>query len=307
MRRLCRQKNGARGACAQTGMKRDMTTLQGERFGQERALYHAQNIALKRCRFEGEEDGESALKEGRDIVAENCYMDLRYPFWHCRGLAVRGGEMTERCRAALWYDRGVVLEDCALNGIKALRECRGVQMRGCAVRSPEFGWRCRDVSVQDCGVESEYAFLESRGIRAEGLRFAGKYSFQYVRDVRIARSALRTKDAFWHAKNVTVTDSVLDGEYLGWYSERLTLIRCTIRGTQPLCYCRGLRLVDCTMEGCDLAFECSDVHADVRGSIDSVKNVRSGRVIADSIGEILCVDPVRPVRAKIVGRQGKGA
>ena len=298
---------GARGACAQTGMKRDMTTLQGERFGQERALYHAQNIALKRCRFEGEEDGESALKEGRDIVAENCYMDLRYPFWHCRGLAVRGGEMTERCRAALWYDRGVGLEDCALNGIKALRECRGVQMRGCAVRSPEFGWRCRDVSVQDCGVESEYAFLESRGIRAEGLRFAGKYSFQYVRDVRIARSALRTKDAFWHAKNVTVTDSVLDGEYLGWYSERLTLIRCTIRGTQPLCYCRGLRLVDCTMEGCDLAFECSDVHADVRGSIDSVKNVRSGRVIADSIGEILCVDPVRPVRAKIVGRQGKGA
>ena len=55
------------------------------------------------------------------------------------------------------------------------------------------------------------------------------------------------------------------------------------------------------MENCDLAFEYSDVHADVHGGIVSVKNPHRGRVIADEIGEIITTsDSVYPVRAKIV-------
>lgn len=71
------------------------------------------------------------------------------------------------------------------------------------------------------------------------------------------------------------------GEYLGWYSENLTLIRCHISGTQPLCYCENLHLIDCTMEGTDLSFEYSSVEAEVRGEILSVKNPRSGCIVAE--------------------------
>ena len=99
-----------------------------------------------------------------------------------------------------------------------------------------------------------------------------------------------TKDACWHSKNVTVQDSVVKGEYLGWYSEGLTLIRCEIIGTQPLCYCKRLKLVDCRMYGCDLAFEYSDVNATIDGHIDSVKNPKSGKIVADSVGKIISED-----------------
>ena len=93
----------------------------------------------------------------------------------------------------------------------------------------------------------------------------------------------------------------MDGEYLGWYSEGLTFVRCHIKGTQPLCYCKRLRLIDCTMENCDLAFEYSDVRAEIRGTIDSVKNVRRGVVRADRIGEVIVTpDSVFSPRAKIV-------
>ena len=44
---------------------------------------------------------------------------------------------------------------------------------------------------------------------------------------------------------------------------------------------------DCTTEGCDLAFEYSDVKADIKGSIVSVKNPRSGYIRAGAIGEII--------------------
>ena len=280
-----------------------MKTIENRRFGCERDLYGSQDLIVKNCRFEGPEDGESALKESRNIVAQDCYMDLRYPFWHVRGIKIQGGEMTQNCRAALWYDTGVEIGNCTMNGIKALRECSDIRLDHVTAASPEFGWKCRDIRISGGSIASEYAFLESRGIQAEGMNFSGKYSFQYTKNVRIHNSELNTKDAFWHAENVTVTDSVLNGEYLAWYSDRLTLIRCRIKGTQPFCYCRHLRLIGCTMEDCDLSFEYSDVHADVKGEILSVKNPRSGVIAADRIGEVIRTDnSVYPVRAKIIER-----
>lgn len=281
-----------------------MKEIKEERFGAERALYASRGIKLQSCRFEGAEDGESALKESMDICAQDCFFALRYPLWHVRTAVLENCEMTDTCRAALWYDSDLTIRGCTLGGIKAVRECRGVKIEKTRIDSPEFGWKSSNIPLHDCSLVSEYAFLESRNIRAEGLTFTGKYSFQYTRNVTLSHSELHTKDAFWHAKNVTLTDCEVDGEYLGWYSEGLTFIRCHIKGTQPFCYCKNLRLIDCTMENCDLSFEYSDVRADVRGEILSVKNVRRGCVCADRIGEtIVTPDSVYPVRARIVQRK----
>ena len=114
---------------------------------------------------------------------------------------------------------------------------------------------------------------------------------------------LDTKDAFWHSKNVTVKDSVVKGEYLGWFSDGLTLINCKIIGTQPLCYCKNLKLINCTMEDTDLSFEYSDVEADVRGHIISVKNPKSGIITTDSVGEIVREAPVMECTGKVVIRR----
>lgn len=275
-------------------------TISGERFGQERALYGSKRVCLVGCRFEGAEDGESALKQSEDIVTKNCLHDLRYPYWHARRLVLDSCTLTENCRAALWYADCVKATDCEMKGIKAFRECSGVEIENSRIVSPEFGWKCRGISLKDCRLTSEYAFLDSADVELDNVVFDGKYSFQYVRGMKITSSQLDTKDAFWHSVDVTVKDSVLRGEYLGWYSENLTLIRCKIVGTQPLCYCKGLRLIDCETEGCDLSFEYSDVEVDIKGGIDSIKNVRSGYVRASSIGEVIATeDSVYGFGAKI--------
>lgn len=41
------------------------------------------------------------------------------------------------------------------------------------------------------------------------------------------------------------------------------------------------------MDHADLAFERSDVRADIEGGVDSVKNPLSGCIMADSIGEVV--------------------
>lgn len=264
-----------------------------ETFDMERALYGITDSLVENCRFDGPQDGESAMKEASGIVVRDCFMNLRYPFWHVTDAKISGSTLTENCRAALWYDRNIEIEDCRINGIKALRECENVSLKNCVVDSPEFIWKCRNMTVS--GIEilgSEYPFFEVEGAKISNLTMKGKYSFQYCNGIEISDSNLDTKDAFWHSKNVTVRNSVVKGEYLGWYSENLRLVDCTIIGTQPFCYCKNLVLENCVMEGCDLSFERSSVSAVVKGKIDSVKNPLSGRIEADCIGKLIVEDSV---------------
>jgi Protein of unknown function (DUF3737). len=256
-------------------------------FDQERALYGIRDAEVLNCSFMGPADGESALKESGNIRVRDCRFLLRYPLWHVDGGELSGCVMTDTCRAALWYDKDLRIKNCRLGGIKALRECDNSVLMDCTIDSPEFGWFCRGIQITNCTIQSEYLFLHSRDLEIGALALNGKYSLQYVENMTIRNSDLNTKDAFWHSKNVTVIDSVIRGEYLGWYSENLKLIRCTIIGTQPLCYAKNLMLEDCEMLDCDLSFEKSDVNASVRGTILSVKNPRSGSIIADTIGEVI--------------------
>ncbi len=264
----------------------------GQQFDEERALYHLTNTEVTDCVFDGPADGESALKEARNVALANCQFSLRYPLWHTSDFSLTNCAMDEKARAAIWYAKNGRIESCHLGGIKAVRECQNIAIKDSTVISPEFGWKCGDVSLLKTAITAEYLFLDSKNIRLDQVQMKGKYSFQYVENLEIVDSFLDTKDAFWHAKNVTVRNSTVKGEYLAWFSEGLTLIDCKIIGTQPLCYCKDLKLINCTMEGTDLAFEYSDVDATVTGHIDSVKNPRSGHITADSVGEIILGDAV---------------
>ena len=255
-------------------------------FDAERALYGERDIYIRDCSFDGPADGESALKEAGDITAERCYFNLRYPLWHCKDVRIVNSEMTENCRAALWYSTDIEIVDSKLHGIKAVRECERVNLVNCDVISPEFGWFSSDITVRDSSFISEYFMLRASKLDFKNVDFKGKYSFQYIEDSVFESCNFDTKDAFWHAKNVKVRNSTVKGEYLAWYCENLTFENCTLIGTQPLCYCKNLKLVNCRMVDCDLSFEKSSVEAEIVGHIDSVKNPY-GRVIADSIGEII--------------------
>ncbi len=268
-----------------------MDTIENMTFDQERALYESHNLKVKGCRFDGPADGESALKESSDIVVENCFFNLRYPFWHDHGLKIEGSDMTELCRAALWYSDHIEIKNTRLHGIKALRECFDISMDSCDIISPEFGWSVSNLEMTNCTAQSEYFMMRSEKLHFKNVNFTGKYSFQYISDSLFENCVFDTKDAFWHAKNVVIKDSVINGEYLAWYCENVTFDHCKIIGTQPLCYCKGLRLIDCEMDKADLAFEKSDVGATVLTPVISIKNPYSGSITVPSVGEVICNDP----------------
>lgn len=278
-----------------------MKIIEKQTFDEERALYGSKGIVINECSFDGPADGESAVKESSDVQVNKCFFNLRYPFWHVHGLDIQGSEMTELCRAALWYSDHIEILDTKMHGIKALRECSDVVIRDCDIISPEFGWSVNNIRMQDTTAAGEYFMMRSENIVFKNVIFKGKYSFQYIKNATFDNCTFDTKDAFWHGENVIVRNSVVKGEYLAWYADGLTFENCKIIGTQPLCYCKNLKMIDCEMEATDLCFEKSVVEARITTPVISIKNPLSGKIIVPSVDEIIMDDENAKGEIQITG------
>ena len=262
-------------------------------FGGERPLYARKGLYLEDVVIN---PGESSLKETADIEAVRCEFKGKYPFWECRNFTVRDCVFREGARSALWYSKGCRMVDTLIEAPKMFRRIEDVDLEN--VRIPnalETFWFCKGIRLRKVEIlKADYLFMDCSDIRIEDYRQEGNYSFQYAKNVEIRHADIASKDAFWESENVTIYDSRVDGEYLGWYSRNLHLVNCRIGGTQPLCYCENLILENCTFEpDADLAFEYSSVQADIIGAVPSVKNPRSGLIVADSYGEIILDENIK--------------
>ena len=170
-----------------------MNLIENKTMDEERALYGSSDITVRACRFDGPADGESALKECSNVTVEDSYFNLRYPFWHVHGLNITSCEMTDKCRAALWYSDNIKISDTKLHGIKALRECTDAEIVDSSIISPEFGWSVHGLKMVNTSAESEYFLMRSSDIVFENVSLKGKYSFQYVENVEINNCRFDTK------------------------------------------------------------------------------------------------------------------
>lgn len=283
-----------------------MKQIKNAEFGGERPLFASQDLYIENVTIHA---GESALKECARVEAVNCRFEGKYPFWHNDGFVVRHCLFTEGARAALWYSRHLQMSDTLVEAPKMFREMDDIHLENVQLpHAAENLWHCRNVVLKNVEVkEADYLFMHSENIHIEDYRQQGNYSFQYCRNVEIRRAVIDSKDAFWNTENVTVYDSEIDGEYLGWHSRNLRLVNCKISGTQPLCYAHDLVLENCTFApDADLAFEYSTVHATINSPVHSVKNPRSGCIVAQSYGEIILDENIKApadCRIKVLGEE----
>ncbi|MCF0190008.1 MAG: DUF3737 family protein [Marinilabiliaceae bacterium] len=264
-----------------------MQRIENKTFQGERPLYKIKDTLLSNIVI-GE--GESGIKECQHIQIENCVFEGKYPLWECHDMTIRNSHLSDGARAALWYSKDIVMENCQVDSPKTFRELDNLKLSNVTIRSAtETLWFCRNIELLNVEIgEGDNLFLHSYGIRCNNIKLNGKYSFQYCKDIEITDSVILTKDAFWNTENVTIRNSRLKGEYLAWYSKNLHLINCHIEGTQPLCYAENLIIENCTFApDADLAFEYSSVNATINGSITSVKNPSSGTIIANGIDEVI--------------------
>lgn len=267
-----------------------MKELKQEKFRGERALFHCRDTRIADSVFE---DGESPLKESRNIELSGCMFRWKYPLWYAEDITATNCTWYETARAGVWYSRRVSVTDAIIQAPKNFRRCTGLSLENVQfTNAAETLWSCRGVHMKDVLARGDYFAMNCEDVEAEGLRLDGNYGFDGAKNVTIRSSKLLTKDAFWNTENVTVYDSFLSGEYLGWNAKNLTLVNCTVESLQGLCYIDNLVMKNCTLLDTTYAFEYSRMDAEVANRVDSVLNPASGVLRAAGIGKLI-LEPER--------------
>ena len=282
-----------------------MKNISNQHLTGERALFKSRDLAVNNSIFD---EGESPLKESRNIEVTDSVFGWKYPLWYSSNVRVSGTAFLEMARAGIWYTNDVQITDSTYQAPKGLRKCHNVRLeRVQMAHADETLWWNDGVELVDVTATGDYFCQGSRNVYAKNLQLTGNYGFDGCENVVIEDSRLLTKDCFWNCKNVTVRNSMIVGEYLAWNSKNVRLENCIIQSEQGLCYVEGLTLRNCKLIETDLAFEyCSDVDAEVVSPIVSVKNPYNGRIVAPSIGEVIFDDPAVDRSATTITETDKG-
>ena len=279
-----------------------MENIKQKRLSGERALFFGRDLKVCDCVFY---EGESPLKHSENIELVNCSFEWKYPVWYAKHIRIENCTFLETARAGIWYTEDITVRNCLIEAPKTFRRASNITLENVTLpNASETLWACRDIKINQAKVHGDYLAMNSENIEVIGLELDGNYAFDGAKNVTIKGCRLMTKDAFWNSENVTVIDSEITGEYLGWNSKNLTFINCTIESLQGLCYIDNLVMKNCRLKNTTLAFEYSEVEADIEGRIDSVLNPSGGQITAEGIGQlILEKDRINPDKIKIIYRK----
>ncbi len=263
-----------------------MNTLKQGYYTGERALFQSNGLKIDGGIFA---DGESPLKESKNIEIDNSIFKWKYPLWYCQNIEVNHTTLLDTARSGIWYTNHICISDSMIEAPKTFRRGNDITLVNVDMpNAEETFWNCKNIHLKNVHARGDYYGMNSDDIEVDGLYLSGNYCFDGGKNIVIRNSQLNSKDAFWNCENVIVYDSVIIGEYLGWNSKNLTFINCTIESLQGLCYIEGLKMENCKLINTTLAFEfCKDIDADICSHVDSIMNPISGKIIVDSVGEYI--------------------
>ena len=251
----------------------------------ERALYNSSDLEVIDTTFD---DGESPLKESKNISVTNSIFKWKYPLWYCKNVIVNKSSLLETARSGIWYTDNITIKDSIIEAPKTFRRSKNITIINTNIpHAEETLWNCENIRIENSCAMGNYFCLNSKNIKISNFNLNGNYAFDGACDIEIHNAIMLSKDSFWNCKNVIVYDSTIIGEYLGWNSENITFVNCTIDSLQGMCYMKNVKLVNCKLLNTNLAFEYSTVDAEINSNIDSVKNPISGKIYAKSIGEVI--------------------
>ena len=254
-----------------------MKRFENRVFEGERVHFMNSDTVYFRCVFQ---NGESPLKESRNIQFYESTFRWKYPIWYSNSIECHNMTFDETARSGVWNTKNIKIFDSNINAPKTFRRSSDIELINVTMNNAsETLWNCDKVKLVNVSAKGDYFGMNSTNVEAINLTLNGNYCFDGGKNVAVRDSTLNSKDSFWNCENVTITNCKINGEYIGWNSKNLTFINCEITSHQGLCYINGLKMVNCKLINSDLCFEfCENIDAEIVSVVDSIKNPYSGKI-----------------------------
>lgn len=276
-------------------------------FEGERALFRLSDAKISDSLFD---NGESPLKEGRNLIIDHVTFGYKYPLWYGKGHQVTNCTFLEMSRSGLWYTEDSSFSDLDIIAPKEFRRCRNITLeRVRFANAQETLWNCSQVTLKELQAKGDYFGMGSEDVTIENMVLDGNYAFDGGKNIKAKNCVFNTKDAFWNCENVTLQNCVLNGEYFSWNSRNITLIDCKVTSHQGFCYMENVVLKNTSISpDSDLIFEyCKNLDVETPSLLLSVKNPESGTIRALSVKELIQDDErIDKSKIRILVRKGSG-
>ena len=277
-----------------------MKEIKQQSFKGERALFSSQDIIVENCSFS---DGESPLKESKNIKVIKSTFKWKYPLWYSENIECQNLILEEMARSGIWYTNHIKMENCAFFCPKTFRRSSNIILNNCQMpNAKETLWNCKNIKISNTVVKGDYFGINSENIEMDNVHLDGNYLFDGSKNIVVRNSVLNSKDSFWNCENVEIINCTIIGEYIGWNSKNVTLINCHIESHQGFCYMDNVKLIQCELTNSDLCFEyCTNIDADIITSVDSIKNPYSGIIRVKDVKKLIMDDKfIDPKLTKVI-------
>lgn len=263
-------------------------SIKDKTYFEERSLFKSNKLNLFNVSFK---DGESPLKESKNINLENCNFYYKYPLWYGKNFNLLNCHFYPISRSGIWYTKNITIKDSLIEAPKEFRRSKNIYLENVIfLDASETLWECENVKLSKITAKGDYLLMNSKNIEIDNLNLDGNYLLDGSKNIVVKNSILNSKDSFWNCENIVVKNSTIIGEYIGWNSKNITFINCHIESKQGFCYMKNLKMINCTLKNTNLAFEYSTIDCEINSNIDSVKNPISGKLICNNIDELILDD-----------------
>ncbi|MCR5184937.1 MAG: DUF3737 family protein [Bacilli bacterium] len=277
-----------------------MKVIKNQSFTGERALFSTQEATIENCVFF---DGESPLKESKDLHLSNVTFQWKYPLWYCKNVVLENSTIEETARSGIWYIDNIEVKNTKIIAPKTFRKGKHIKVRNSDFpHGQETLWGCEDINIENSHIVGDYFAYFSNNIHIKNVQIDGNYAFDSCEDILVENCILNSKDSFWNCKNVVIKDTTIIGEYLAWNTKNIRFINCKIESHQGLCYIEDLYMENCTLENSDLTFEfCKNIDVSINSVVDSIKNPISGRIMVKGVKELIMDEKfIEPKNTEII-------
>ena len=123
----------------------------------ERPLFHEHDLKIVDTIFD---EGESPLKESRDIELYGSMFKWKYPLWYSNNIKVDNCTWFEMGRSGVWYTNHISVKNSLIEAPKNFRRCTDVTLENVSMpNAAETFWSCDGVVLNSVTAKGDYAVI----------------------------------------------------------------------------------------------------------------------------------------------------
>ena len=131
-----------------------MQEIKEKFFEGEHALYGLSNAILENVTFG---NGESPLKETKDLVIKNNIFKYKYPLWYSDIIKFTDSTFETMSRSGIWYINNISIKNSNLQAPKLFRRCKHISLDHVFFSdAEETMWTCQDITIKNTEINGDY-------------------------------------------------------------------------------------------------------------------------------------------------------